>query len=184
MDKIEAPILAELELNGGDIVVAGAYKGDTVAFLREHHPKSMVFAYEPQIWAFRQLRERFSHDPRVHVFSYALGVISDGSHPMHEFGTDAGSLLSLPDYRTIDFVSVVDAQFMRNTQPALFFMNIEGYELRLIPYLLSLDVRPKCWLVQMHFKDRMAAEYQETLDSLEAKGYVREVIGKGWEFFQ
>lgn len=193
MDHIEAPALAGLELDGGAVAVIGAYKGDTVAFIREHHPNSQVLAYEPQIWAFNELTKRFGTDPKVHRYNYGLGIEHDDNAPLYEYGTDAGSLLELPGWRSRDYVRIVDAEFIHWGHPtiALCVMNIEGSEYKLIPYLLANNFQPDKWLIQFHFHrsannvpDRMWDEYTDTQLALADAAYRETPIGRGWELWQ
>lgn len=189
MDKIEAPYLAALELGGGDIVVIGAYKGDTVAFLRDKHPDSSIYAYEPQGWAYNELSNRFVRDRMVRTYWFGIGVCTEDGVAMYEYGTDAASLLPLPNHRTIDRVELHDARVLAvphdvnsySGQMALCFMNIEGYEYQLIPYMLELGMRPDHWMIQFHFIEKSLDDHFAIHEMLKGAGYRLWSIGKGWE---
>lgn len=202
MDHIEASTLASLSLGEGDIVVIGAYKGDTVAFLREHHPDKFIIAYEPQIWAYNELHKRFALDTKVKAFPYGLGAGSRSDVLLHEYGTDAASILELENWRTVDTVELLDARVLTfdletNTEPsinhngvqfsgkiALCVMNIEGYEYTLIPYILNYNIKPTEWLIQFHFTEKFADELFAIRDSLAIEhSYMGTTIGKGWELW-
>lgn len=183
MDKIEAPWLKDLKLDGAKVAVIGAYKGDTVAFIGEHHPKCQIYAYEPQIWAFTQLRNRFFGVEAINLFNYGIGVIDNEGVPLYEYGTDAASMIELPGWRSRDYVRIKNA---RKTWEGMFdfmLINIEGYEYDLIPYLMEHNLAPKEWMIQFHFyKDSKAVEYAAVREQLEGH-YFRQEIGKGWEYY-
>lgn len=183
MDHVEAPVLADLNLDDASVLIVGAYKGDTVAFILKHHPKvAKIQAFEPQNWVFVEFTARFSGDDRVSCVASALGTETT-SAMLSEFFTDAASLLPLEQSRHSALVSVVDAKHIRKSLYDLCVMNIEGYEYTLIPYMLDLKIVVRQWLIQFHFQDRMIDQLAITRDLLAAK-YSGTVIGKGWELWQ
>jgi FkbM family methyltransferase len=188
MDHVEAPLLAKLPLpHGAHIIVAGAYKGDTVRFLLEHYPDAMITAYEPQEWALAQVP---AHE-RVCKVPVALGTF-DGETQVHSVGTDACSMIPPIEYsdNTLQeaIVRVFDAarvlKFYTTDPLSLLVLNVEGYEYTLLPYLLDNGIVPVRMLVQFHhYKTHEAAAFIGLKDLL-AREYldVREV-GKGWWYY-
>lgn len=160
----ETGVLATLPLpSDGAVVVAGAYKGDTVDFLRTlHGPDLRILAYEPQLWAVDILRERFGHDPNVTVRPYGLGI-QDGNFDMAEFGTDgctfeargAHSLTQWGHGDMADAVQALQREGVSLLDLAVF--NMEGYEYRLLPYLAEHRwiERIRYLLVQFHHAQSM-----------------------------
>lgn len=176
MDAIEAPTLARLPLKNGTVVVVGAYKGDTTEFIVEHHPGVRILAWEPQIWAALQIP---THDGQVRVYPYALGM-ENGQKILYESGTDAASLLRLPNYRTRTYVDVKDARqvfgFLGLTEIDLLFLNIEGSEYELIPYLLDYGLPVATWMVQFHFLEKYGQQFANIRDRMHTGRF----LGKGW----
>lgn len=182
MNAIEAPWLKGLKLDGQKIAVIGAYKGDTVAFMHEWHPHTQIYAYEPQIWAFQNLQERFATIEAINIYNYGLGLASNENSMLYEYGTDAASLLPLKGWRSRENVRILDASKAIQNIFHTIIMNIEGYEYQLIPYLLELGIQPAEWVIQFHFTDRLEADYRDLQTKLTAL-YHRQEIGKGWEYW-
>lgn len=151
----ESAALALLNIAPEDvIVVAGAYKGDTVAFLHAMYPENQIHAFEPQDWAFEELESRFgAANSKIHLYQFGLGI-ERGTFTLYEFGTDACSFLPLENCRTSATGQLEDAAYelVRFDSIGLLFTNIEGYEHVLLPYLEDVDVLPRCKnvVVQVH----------------------------------
>lgn len=192
IDHIEAPVLRDLKLPvNASIVVAGAYKGDTVAFLREHHKQSHILACEPQGWAFEKLVERFGEAGHgVTCIPVALGAVDQGEAcTLYNFGTDGCTLLSDGTMQVADAgvlaPAVATLKQLGFGFVDLFHMNMEGYEYWLIPWLLkSPDVFVRRWLIQFHHIPSMGLQYEDTCFKLQVKGYKLQDIGKGWELWE
>lgn len=200
LDHIEAPvILAILHdlTNKDDILVIGAYKGDTCSFIRYYHPHVRLTAFEPQDWAYEELFTR-GRQEGFGTWNVALAVEDKDDVPLYEYGTDAASLLELPGARSLGKCRTVDAvRFLRShnlTTAALALVNIEGYEYGLIPYLLSnagLDDAPSIndikitrFLVQCHYKETYLTAYGKMQEALNLRGYTMLDVGSGWELWQ
>lgn len=190
IDHIEAPIIRNLKIpDYATIVVVGAYKGATVRFIKYCFPTASIYAYEPQKFAYDELIK--SQRRGVRSYNLALGTNTLASASLYESGTDAASLLPLPEYRTRETVSVVDARtvFMGLgiIHVDFMLMNIEGYEYYLLPYLLSTTKGIpviKTFLVQFHFKERYDKLWKACRELLIDKGYTDLFIGHGWELWQ
>lgn len=185
MDAVEAPVLANMPLAGGVAVIAGAYKGDTMAFLAEHHPDLAIFAFEPQLWAVDKIRER--NIPNVRTFPYGLGIDNRRDAMLYEHDTDAASFINIPGARTFGIVELKDARgvfgFLGLTSIDLFLMNIEGYEYQLLPYLIEYGLPVKRWVVQFHHIGKYDEEFAACLGALNGAGFVGTPLGKGWEYW-
>lgn len=179
MDHVEAAFIKNLWLRHAPVcVVAGAYKGDTVAFLRHHFPSSFVHAYEPQRWAHDFLVDRFRRDSQVLVASYALGERDIYHAVLYEHGTDAASLIPRADSREQAECTVFRADEHLPATIDLFVMNMEGYEFILIPFLLNkTNVAVRNFIVQFHG----AAEYTRSV--LRTHGYKETSIGANWYLY-
>lgn len=187
ISHVEAPWLRDLELeNGASIVVIGAYKGDTIEFLLEHHPTANITAFEPQEWAYNELCSKFVNCERVTLYKHALGLGTVAEFPMHEYGTDAASLLEVKNSRAMQKVSVLDAHILKDWQKIdLCVVNIEGFEYYLIPYILDLEIRPVNWLIQFHHPARFSNEYLDLHGKFVDCGYTSgELLGSGWKAWQ
>lgn len=196
MDHIEAPVIKNMVLAPyPSIVVAGAYKGDTVAFVLEHHPTARVLAVEPQEFAMKALVETLANRPlnasSLHLWGCALLAENKARQVrLSEADTDAASMLELTGSRkTIEVRGEPAIEILRKSGFAfvdLFIMNMEGYEHYLIPWLLSHsnEVKIQRFLVQMHFPDCLAPEYRAHVYDYLRIRYTVEDIGKGWELWQ
>lgn len=187
IDHIEAPLLRDLKLpEGACVVIVGAYKGDTAAFMLNHHPSCVIYAYEPQEWAF----DRIPNDPRIVKKNVALTNI-DGIRAMFEWGTDACTLLNVPSRKASADVSqvqcndaVAELEQLPHAAIDLIIMNIEGYEYTLLPTLLRSKIVVHRWLVQYHhYADRFAPNFDSVRTAM--REYFRErLIGKGWFYYE
>lgn len=170
----EIAVLAALELRpDSTIVVAGAYKGDTIAFLTKIYPDANIFGFEPQEWAYKICLYRFEHNFRVSVFNYGLGIKA-GMFPMGEFGNDACSFVPDPAARTqgLGEMRKIDDVFnglkILQKDIDLILFNVEGYEYELIPYMKDKKLleRVRLLVVQLHDLDRSRVEQLELMLSL------------------
>lgn len=187
MDHVEAPLLARLPLPySPHIVVAGAYKGDTVRFLLHHYPDAHIRAYEPQLWAWKHLPV----DDRVDRVSAALLAMHEGKAAiMHSVGTDACSLCDpLEETENTERREVfegVDAakelEYYREYPLSLMVLNVEGYEYTLLPYLFENGIVPVRLLVQFHhYQTHEAAAFAGVLAILQREYSGVNEVGKGW----
>lgn len=192
MDHIEAPVLAGLRLGVyPSVVVAGAYKGDTVAFIREHHEDARILAAEPQYWAFMYLVERFSRCKDIILLPEALGAVNEVTNGfLYKFNTDACSLLPYNDDDTPPDGCIVTPVIARLREHGfgyvdLFHMNMEGYEYTLLPWMLrSENIYIRRYMIQFHHTQTMELNYKECVALLYNRGYRLTPIGKGWELWQ
>lgn len=182
ISHIEAPTIRDIKLPANPtIVIIGAYKGDTAEFVRIHHPTAFMALFEPQAWAFDKLADTFHRDPRVWLSNCALGL-EDGEATIYEYGTDAASLMYLPDSRAHRKANVCEARrmldFLHNIDFAI--VNCEGLEYFLLPYIVDQLHQAKV-LVQEH-------TVHATLSLEKGFGYTlgksRQDIGKGWYLYE
>lgn len=186
LDHIEAPLLRDMPIPPeGNIVIAGAYKGDTVEFLAKHHPDALIFAYEPQQWAFDEIEG----GPNLIKYNVALGE-RDGVVKLHKFETDACYIEYVPDVWPEDSDVIADCidarrELGRLFNIELFVMNMEGYEYTLIPYIIPF-VPIKRLLVQFHhYSGERKHDFDEVRDYLTREcAYTELVVGKGWYFYE
>lgn len=133
------------------VLVAGAYKGDTIHTLQLMDPYVDIHAFEPQSYC-----QPFLKDLQIHLHSVALGNMNTNLL-LHGKGTDFASLV---DKRSLDveMVQMVEAkEYLKKlnvTSWSLLLFNMEGYEYTLIPYLDQAGVLDSVdnLLVQYHPK--------------------------------
>lgn len=188
MGHVEAPLLATLPLPARPhIVVAGAYKGDTVRFLLHHYADAYIRAYEPQQWALEQVPV----DDRVDRRAYGL-CTCNGQAAMHSVGTDAASMQAAHEdtdnTRRHEMLPVRDAvqelAEYKDKPLSLMVLNVEGYEYVLLPYLLDSGIVPVRLLVQFHhYKTHEAAAYVGLQEWLRTKYIDVREVGKGWWYY-
>lgn len=180
MDKAEAPALASLEIGDGNIVVIGAYKGDTVRFLTMHHPEAHIYAFEPQEWAYDELIKSTVTKFSMNV---ALGD-RDAMVPLYEYETDACSVVPSSKSRKNGEGLMQDSyKILVSTlgleEVALLVVNIEGYEYDLLPYLLGMPIKFKNIVIQWH--EPFGSTLLETRDLLVSLGYKGQALGADWD---
>lgn len=149
---------------GATIVVAGAYRGNVMDLLAHAYPlHSRLIGFEPQGDALCEASHRLAKWPNVELHEYAIGV-EDGVFPMGEYGAEYAGFQNLnpADSRTgsggigigdmRDVVSVFRDLHLR--QIDLLLLNMEGYEYKLVPYLVEhgyfVDGRIRRLVVQVH----------------------------------
>lgn len=160
------------------VVIVGGYKGVTAATVSELYGGPRVLAFEPQRWAWDELRIATKDFPHVECFNFGLGVEDQDDVPMGEYHTDACSFLELPGQRefgtghirdavkTLAGIDVID----------LMLLNIEGYEYVLLPYLIEHGVmrRVRYLLIQWHRDYAEAAGHGLLLRALGETHILRE----------
>jgi FkbM family methyltransferase len=114
----------------------GGYEGRWAAQMAEKfHPELWIF--EPQIWAYHKMLERFEGDHKVHIFPYGLWT-HDTTMTVREHDTDGASVIR-QDGRVSEVCSFRDVfQISMNVDVGL--MNIEGGEFILLPYMIGLGM--------------------------------------------
>lgn len=124
------------------VVEVGAYRGRWSSQIAERYG-CKVFAYEPQPWAFDQLVTLSERYPNLIPFNHAIGLL-DGSYPMGEWNTDACSFLHVGEREQgvgrMREATQVFAEILRHGKIDLVMMNIEGYEYKLVPYMLDMGI--------------------------------------------
>lgn len=165
----EAAVLASLWLNEkSKVVVAGAYKGDTIAFL-DGMFGCEIHGYEPQEWAYNECVKRFAGRLNVYVHPYAIGA-ECGELPMGEVGTDAASFVPDLAARThgTGMMYWIDQAFedaKLDGEIDLCVFNMEGYEYKLLPYMAEHGIiqRVKHLVIQFHDMDEPYIEAMKLL---------------------
>lgn len=138
---VEWPLCFEFKLEGGTVVVAGAYKGKVMDLLKRLYPEARIIGFEPQDWAAEIARARMlGHHNNWGVFPYGLGVAS-GEVQMGEWGTDACSAVNLGlqarEHGTGHFVEYAEAMW-DYPHIDLMVLNMEGYEFPLLRHMLQI----------------------------------------------
>lgn len=172
----EVAVLGSFNFNADSVaVVAGAYKGDTIAFLRGLYDMYVV-GYEPQDWAFKECEQRFHGDKKVELSNYGIGVRTEG-RSMGEYGNDAASFVPDPAARTHGFGQLYDVvtlvPLIMGFDLAVF--NMEGYEYELLPYMAEKGLLQKINHLVIQFHDMDVSAYDATQELL------RNTHMKRWE---
>lgn len=185
MNAAEAPTLAGLDLpTGAVVVVIGAYKGDTVRFITAHHPTAHIYAFEPQEWAYDEL---IATTVTKFAMNVALGD-RDAEVELYEFGTDACSVLRLPNSRRSGKGLMQDSHkvlvdMLGISKIDLLFVNIESYEYDLLPYLFSLPIVINRVMVQWHRTTEEAFSLLRTREMLVGMKLVGSALGGNWDLW-
>jgi FkbM family methyltransferase len=167
------------------VVEVGAYKGRWSQAIYDKY-QCQVHCYEPQIWAFDELRKLVDggQRPNMYLHPFAIGT-ADGWLPMGEFNTDACSFLHVGVReqglgQMMDAKTVMDTYFF-STIIDLMMMNIEGYEYPLLEYMLDNNLldRVNRLCIQWHtFVDESGVRYRVICDLLQQAGF-----SMLWDYF-
>lgn len=170
------PLYRELDLpDRAVVVIAGAYQGKLMEFMIEAFPWiNNVVGFEPTAWAWQLCVARLKELSKTKEWyadvlhstkCWRFGLLADDTETlvkqsMYNFETDGQSLV--PNVDQLDkpqgsgsFLGV-SAAFKENVGLAkgidLFIMNLEGYEFKLLPYMLEHGVTDtiKGLAVQFH----------------------------------
>lgn len=165
------------------VLEIGGYCGRwALEIAQRYNPNIHVF--EPQEWAFEKCLESLKDFPATKVYNVALGVES-GSFPMGNWETDGCSFVNVPDRKpsgngimaeigkTLDFLHIDHID--------VCLMNIEGYEFKLIPYMIENGIMDRIdyFMCQFHtFNDQDEQAYYDIRRSLGVNKKVRFYYGK------
>jgi FkbM family methyltransferase len=130
------------------VVEVGGYCGRWALQIAERYG-SRLFVFEPQAWAADVCRAVLGK--RANVYNVALGD-QDATLPMGDYETD-GCSFGKDGTQGMGQMREIGAMFEQcqiTNRIDLMLMNIEGYEYTLIPYMLSVGIRPKRLMVQCH----------------------------------
>lgn len=186
----ETAMLALLDLpkEGSISIVAGGYKGDTVAFLRKMH-NGRVFAFEPQLWAATILQERFAADGWVTVRGFGLGTMNAERLPMGEYGTDACSFLftqgQFREEGEGDLRDVAEVWREEGISVAdLLLLNMEGYEYVLLPYMASRNLLASVGNMVLQIHEHVAIEGVSLSETLAPTHELVSDFGPAWQWWR
>lgn len=136
--------------------IAGGFYGAQVRWFADFY-KCRVWAFEPQLECFAALSK--IEYPKLSLFNFGLGE-KDGQFEMCKPGTDACSFITRDSHVVVpgpyltaelaDTARFIQEQKVKKVD--LFLMNMEGYELLLLPYLMrtGLIARFEHLMVQFH----------------------------------
>jgi len=151
----------DYHINSESVVFeVGAYEGAwSKAICNKYNPK--LYAFEPQKWAYDNCVKLLKRYDNAKVFNFALGIES-GNFKMGDFQSDGASLMKDEtvkcDQRTplFEIVKMVELkkflEFEKIDEIDLFQLNVEGYEYKLIPYMIEKGIlnRIKYFICQFH----------------------------------
>lgn len=146
------------------VVEVGGYKGRwALQMANLYSPRLYVF--EPQPWAWEVCCEVLLD--RARVMEYALGVASV-QMCMGEWETDGCSFLK-EGTRPAWMQEITSAYRLCGIDHVdVMMMNIEGYEYRLLPYMIEKDILPDILIVQWHtFADPHGFMFSSIISAIE-----------------
>lgn len=139
-------------MDGGTIVVAGAYEGRYIHYLNQMFPKAHIVGYEPQRDAYVKCEARFVGNDMVEVRNYGLAT-SERDVELGLAGTDGASSVAFRGQNElVHMANIVEELQLQGSELDLFVMNMEGSEWAVLPYLLDemMHHRIKSLAVQFH----------------------------------
>jgi len=143
--------------SGGNIVVAGSFKGRYMHYLVERFPSAgLIIGFEPQGWACDEARNRLASavpDGKWRICNYALGT-TDGISTFKKFKTDGCGGIGASDDKT-NAVEVRDAARSLSDEVfgeiSILVLNMEGSEHELVPFLFEECEQPIASIaIQLH----------------------------------
>jgi FkbM family methyltransferase len=143
----------------------GGYVGRWAKEIAERYNPEL-FVFEPQMWAYRKCQEALVGFSHTYVFEYGLGVDS-GVYPMGNWETDGCSLINIPHNKPTGTGIVMEInsflQSMKVERINLCLMNIEGYEFKLIPYMIETGIMDRIdyFMCQFHLASAGENEYHD-----------------------
>lgn len=152
----------------GVVLDIGGYKGRWAKEIAQRY-SSKIFVFEPQEWAFQIAKTELQEFDTVTVYNFGLGVES-GKFEMEEFETDGASFIlgrSTRQQSGDGTLEEIAGWLYANhfDKIDLVMMNIEGYEFKLIPYMIEKGImqRVKYFMCQFHLKDWTQEEEYEAI---------------------
>lgn len=122
-----------------NIIIVGAWRGEEVdSFLQ--YKNARIFCFEPNPSNFGYLKTKFSHEPRVHCFPFAVGAENkkidlfesnitgtDSCLPIIDSSQLYTKVKHVVDMRTLDSVTELS-----NIKIDLIWIDVQGYELEVL----------------------------------------------------
>ena len=115
----------------------GGYEGRWAAQMVEKF-NPIIYIFEPQLWAYNELLERFKGNPKVSVNPFGLWT-HDTVLRLWEHDTDGASIVKNIG-RVSELCDFKDIFHPSPTEIDVCLMNIEGGEFVLIPYMIGLNL--------------------------------------------
>lgn len=139
-------LLLDWKIKPGDnAIIIGANDGETCDYILERFPQVELHTFDPQLDFAANLMNRYSDEPNVRVYPFALGD-RNGSFPMVRMGGVWASFI-MGKHAQIEpaeptgmgdmceWVSVLNALYI--SELAWLHCNIEGYEYTLLPHIIK-----------------------------------------------
>lgn len=146
----------------------GGYKGRWAKEILQRY-EAKVFVFEPQEWAFKIAQAELQEFETAKLYNFGLGVES-GKFEMEEFETDGASFILGTSTRQQsgegELKEIAGWLYENNFDTIdLVMMNIEGYEFKLIPYMIEKGImqRVKFFMCQFHLRDWTDEEPYEAI---------------------
>jgi len=139
----------------------GGYKGRWAnQMAMKYNPT--VYVFEPQDWAFDEIKVQMGHNAKAHLYQFGLWTHA-AKMTLNEYGRDGGTLMQ-PEAKDPHPVMVTDVysffihEHLENIDVCL--MNIEGGEFVLLPYMIGMGMMPhiKYFWCQWHLFVQSSAE--------------------------
>ncbi len=171
-------------LDGNSVVFeVGGYQGRWAAEIAKRY-NPHLFVFEPQDWAYKNCAEALKEYPKVKVLPYALGAVN-ARLTMQDWGTDGCSFTKEPIGKPTGEAEMREIRKVlaeeRISHIDLMLMNIEGYELTLIPHMLKNHVfgHIRYFMCQFHVNgEEEEQHYWQIRDELGRKMLIRFNYGK------
>jgi hypothetical protein len=134
----------------GTIVVAGAYEGRYMRYLRERFPTADIWGYEPQ-------ESKGFKDPKL--CGYGLAT-NNRTMMVSWVGTDGATLVGkpTPNQQPVRVWDAVEVVALRNPEVSLAIFNMEGSEWAVLPYLLDEMMHHRIASMAIQFHPKYVSE--------------------------
>lgn len=160
LDSVDFPLTED-----SVVFEIGGYEGRWAKEIATRYNPEL-FVFEPQMWAYRKCLEALKGFDHTYVFEYGLGL-KTGVFPMGNWETDGCSLVNFPSGKLAgDGIITEMSEFLKSLNVDhidLCLMNIEGYEFKLIPYMIETGIMDKIdyFMCQFHLVSATGNEYYD-----------------------
>lgn len=152
---------------GAKIVVVGCYEGKSMDLLRNVYPDyRQLIGYDLQAEPILVARERFKYADYVYLYPFGLGTEAHNGKTIPAYYGSVNTTLmvqSLPRLHECDLVradTALGSMFSPDDVIDLMVINIEGFEIELLPYLKDTG-----WLTRTA---RLAVQFHPSIVGMDA----------------
>lgn len=152
-EDVDEKLRYEYDLNSNSLVLdVGGYKGQFASDIYARY-NCRVLVFEPVISFAEKIKKRFKLNPKIEVFTFALGS-NDREEVISLIAEGSSLYRDSPDKATIQFVNVQEFFAEHKIKSVdLMKINIEGGEYELLPKLFEAGLISRIKNIQIQFHE-------------------------------